>query len=47
LGKNHGDTDPKLGYGECAKFDVENDALKPISLYSLCGLNSKIESWMF
>lgn len=42
-----GDTDPKLEYRECAMCDVENDARKLIFLCSMCGLNSKIESWMF
>jgi hypothetical protein len=28
-------------------FDVENDALKLIFLRSLCGLDSKTDSWIF
>jgi hypothetical protein len=39
-----GDAGPKLEYGECAMFDVENDALKLIFLRSLCGLDSKTDS---
>jgi hypothetical protein len=38
-------SDSKFEYGECAMYDVENDALKHIDLCKLCGYNNKIETW--